>query len=250
MDQADALTPWQLETAIKMLRVGSTATEAAELIDAKPATLYATARTSTDLLLALAGHDPYAYDADQILQQADYIRLMAMGFTPTQAARVLFHGDERIKGWRQKNETFARVADYARRLHPPRLVQRRERRFTPHRVRVFLEALRDGMTTVMAAEDAGITHAVIYQRRRRDASFRQAMDAARAEGLAHREPKGPVITEAQWEKFWRGLEAGMTLRRAAWGADINPQMIYDRRRADEQFRQATNRWRGKPGAVA
>jgi hypothetical protein len=250
MDQAEeGLTAWQLEMAVKMLRVGNTATEAAELVDCKPGQLYAAARQHDDLLLALAGHDPYAYDAQQMLQQARYVGLLALGMRPTQAARVLFHGDERVKGWRQKNATFAQVADYVRRLNPPKLLQRREHRFTPHRVKLFLDALREGMTAIRAAEEAGITNAVIYQRRRRDSAFRAAMDAARAQGLAHRERRRVYVTEAQWIDFRAGVEAGMTLRKAAKEADIEPQMVYDRRSTDPEFRAATDRWRGTPGAT-
>lgn len=246
MDQA-TLDPGQTELAVKMLRVGNTATDAAEMIGVKPAVVYATARDNDDLLLALAGHDPYAYDAEKILQQAKYVGLLALGFTPTQAARVLFHGDERVKGWRQANPVFADVADHARSMNPPAIRHRREHRFTPHRVRVFLQALEDGMPATHAAEEAGITNAVIYQRRRRDAVFRAAMDSARGRARA-RTPRPEQITEEQWTTFQRGVEDGMTLRRAALAAGIEPQRIYDRRRAEAAFRQQTDRWRGKPGA--
>lgn len=249
MDQA-TLTPAQTELAVKMLRVGNTATDAAEMIEAKPRAVYAAALHDDDLLLALAGHDPWAYDAEKILQQARYVGLLALGFTPTQAARVLFHGDERVKGWRQASPVFAEVCDSARRLNPPKLRQRREHRFTPYRVKLFLQAMEEGMYATRAAEEAGITNAVVYQRRRRDAVFRDAMNAARAKGRARRAAHTVTITEEQWERFGRGVRDGMTLRLAAQRADIPPQRVYDRRRTDEEFRQATDRWRGKPGAGA
>jgi hypothetical protein len=249
MDQA-TLTPAQAEAVITALRVGNTATEAAAHADVKPAQVYAAARDGqTDILLALAGHDPYAYDAEQILQQAQYVGLMALGFTPTQASRVLFHGDERVKGWRVKRPLFAEVADHARRMNPPELRRRREHRFTPHRVKVFLKALADGLTAIQASEEAGITNAVVYQRRRRDAAFRQAMDEARARAATRAPAPLPRVTAGQWETFERGVQNGMTLRRAALGAGIDPQRIYDRRRTDQVFRRLTDRWRGEPGAT-
>jgi len=250
MDRATPLTNDQADMVIKMLRVGNTATDAAEMINVKPAAVYAAARTDTDVQLALAGHDPYAYDADKILQQAQYVGLLALGFTPTQAARILFHGDERVKGWRQNSPAFAEAAEAARRMNPPALRQRREHRFTPHRVRLFLKAVEDGMIINLAAEEAGITNAVIYQRRRRDSVFRDAMDAARARARARRAPDPTEISEEQWEALRAGVQEGMTLRRAALRADIPPQRVYDRRRADELFRRATDRWRGKIGARA
>lgn len=248
MDQA-TLTPEQTETAVRMLRLGNTATDAAAMADVKPAQLYAAARHDQDLLLALAGHDPYAYDASQTLEQADYIRLMALGLTPTQASRVLFHGDERVKSWRSQNEEFAKAADYTRRLHPPRLRQRREHRFTPYRVGLFLTALEQGLPVTRAAEEAGITNAVVYQRRRRDAQFRDSMDQARARAAAPQRAEATVVLEEQWVRFRRGVANGMTLRRAALGAGIPPQRVYDRRRSDPAFRADTDRWRGRCGAL-
>lgn len=248
MDQATTLTNEQADLVIKMLRVGNTATDAAEMAQVKPAAIYSAARDgATDILLALAGHDPYAYDAQQMLQQAQYVGLLALGFTPTQAARVLFHGDERVKGWRTSKPGFAEVSDAVRRLNPPRLRQRREHRFTPYRVGLFLKALEDGMPATLAAEEAGITNAVVYQRRRRDCVFKDAMEAARAKGKA-RQVETPAVTEEQWKTFAKGVQEGMTLRRAAMEADIHPQRIYDRRRADEVFRRATDRWRRTPAA--
>lgn len=250
MDQAASpLTPEQTAIVIKMLRVGYTATDAAETIGHKPGTVYAAAQHDTDVLLALAGHDPYAYDAQQTLQQAMYVGLMALGFTPTQASRVMFHGDERVKGWRAANPAFAEVADYARRMNPPKVRHRREHRFTPHRVKVFLRALGEGMTATRAAEEAGITNAVVYQRRRRDAGFREVMDATRATAKKRRPDALPAIPQERWEEFQRGVRDGMTLRRAALGAGIAPQRVYDRRRTDEEFRQATDRWRGKTSSA-
>lgn len=247
MNRAQPLTPWQRDTALKTLRVGNTATHAAELIQARPADVYAAARTDTDLLLALAGHDPYAGTSQRRLDQADYIRLMALGLTPTEAARVLFHGDERVKDWRQTDPGFARVADDARLLNAPASRRRREHTFTPERVKVFLDGIRAGLSVVRASEEAGVTNAVIYQRRRRDAHFREAMDAARAERERLHRASPAAVGEGQWEAFREHLRTGMTMRRAAQEAGINPQTVYERRRADLHFRAVTDRWRGKAG---
>lgn len=243
MDRATPLDSWQYDTALKMLRVGATPTEAAEMIEVPAAALYAVARNDTDLLLALAGHDPYARGSRRKAEQAQYIGLLALGLTPTQASRVLFHGDERVKEWRAQDRDFAQIADGARVMNPPPVARRREHRFSPDRVRVFLDALRGGSTVVAAAEEAGVTNATIYQRRRRDKSFRDAMDAARAAARERPRPETEFITEDQWVDFRRGLEAGMTLRRSAIGADIHPQRVYDRRRHDPEFRLACERWR-------
>ncbi|MFF9265811.1 hypothetical protein [Streptomyces longwoodensis] len=243
MDQATLLTPDQIETAVADLRVGRTATEAADAAGVTPDMLYAAARHNGDLLLALAGQDPYAQGAEQALQQADYVRLMALGFKPTEAARVLFHGDERVKGWRAKNPNFARIADTVRELCPPTLTQRREHRFTSDRIRVFLEGVTQGLTTPKAAERAGVTAAVIYQRRRRDRAFREAMEAARARALELNTPPPPPVSDEQWQAFRHHLASGKTLRRAALDSGIKPQRVYDRRSSDHAFRMETNAWR-------
>lgn len=61
-------------------------------------------------------------------------------------------------------------------------------RLTMERVARFLEELRKPDTTVLAAAAAaGVTQAAIYQRRKRDAEFAEAMDEARE--AARRAPR-------------------------------------------------------------
>ncbi|WP_331733199.1 hypothetical protein OHU34_43825 (plasmid) [Streptomyces sp. NBC_00080] len=56
---------------------------------------------------------------------------------------------------------------------------------TPQVTRRFLERLRIPRTTVRtAAAAAGVTNTAIYQRRRRDPEFAQAMRAAQEEARA------------------------------------------------------------------
>lgn len=246
MDDPKPLTEDQAREVVMHLRVGRTATEAARFIHVKPARVYAAARTNTDLLLALAGHDPYAQDSATILQQADYLRLLAIGLRPGEAERVLWHGSERVKKWRTESRLFGEVADFVRRLRPPELGRRREHRFNAYRVSLFLSALRDGLPVVRAAEEAGITNAVVYQRRRRDATFRDLMDAARKEaGAVTPRPRQPV-PEDRWKVFRATLEHGATLRKAALVAGIEPTTVYKRRIRDAAFREDTNRLRGMP----
>lgn len=241
MDQP--LNPAQADAALRILRAGDTATAAARYAKIKPAAVYAEARRNPDFLLALAGHDPYGVSAARYIQQADYIRHLALGLTHTEAVRILFKGDGgRVAKWRQTQPEFAIAADAARRLNPPAVRRRREHRFTPHRVRLFLDALRNGTPTTLAAEDAGVTPAVIYQRRRRDAGFRVLMDAARTEGGYQGRQPPTYATQDQWDRFAKELTKGKTLRRAALDAGIEPTTVYKRRSRDEEFRRATARF--------
>lgn len=244
MDQPP-LNPTQADAALRILRAGDTATAAAQYAGVKPAAVYAQALHDPDFLLALAGHDPFAYEAPRLLQQADYIRLLAVGLTPTEAARVLFHGDGRVGKWHADQPEFSLAVAAVRRLNPPAVRRRREHRFTPHRVRVFLDALRTGMSAKGAAEEAGITSAVIYQRRRRDSHFAKLMDDARLEAGYQPPAPGKPIGEEQWERMFAELKRGKTIPRAARDAGIDPSTVYKKRHRDPAFRQRTNRFRNR-----
>ncbi|MFC4328378.1 hypothetical protein ACFPC0_11120 [Streptomyces andamanensis] len=235
----------QIQAVITHLRIGRTAAEAARAIRVKAARVYAAARDNTDVALALAGHDPYAPGAAQAAQQADYIRLLALGFKPGEAERVLWRGGERVKKWRQNDEAFARISDAVRELRPPEVHRRREHRFTPDRVTLFLEALKSGCTVVEACEEAGVASAVVYQRRRRDGTFREAMDALRTTAsrtFPHQRLPHP---QERWDEFLERLSTGVPLRRAALETGIEPSTVYKRRARSSAFREQTDRLRGR-----
>ncbi|MEU9182019.1 hypothetical protein AB0C90_35365 [Streptomyces sp. NPDC048550] len=120
--------------------------------------------------------------------------------------------------------------------------ERRPSRFTPERRRQFLESLRAGrMATTKAPAEVGTTSATVYQRRRRDVGFAEAMDRATAT-RGTPEPAG-AATDAQWSAFYGHLAAHGVLRQAALAAGIRPEAVYDRRRSDPDFAKQTDRLR-------
>ncbi|MFF1342073.1 hypothetical protein ACFVYT_29995 [Streptomyces sp. NPDC058290] len=97
------------------------------------------------------------------------------------------------------------------------------------------------MATTKAAAEVGITSATVYQRRRRDADFAEAMDRATATRSTP-EP-GAAATGAQWTAFYEHLAAHGVLRQAALAAGIRPETVYDRRRSDTDFATQTDQLR-------
>ncbi|MEU8779103.1 hypothetical protein [Streptomyces sp. NPDC048606] len=53
----------------------------------------------------------------------------------------------------------------------------------------------------------------------------------------------PAVTRQQWDVFFSTLRTGIALRQAALTAGIRPEIVYERRRADEDFARLTNRLR-------
>ncbi|MEE1810080.1 hypothetical protein [Streptomyces sp. BE133] len=73
--------------------------------------MYVAARTDTDLTLALAGCDPFADEAYGDTQRAEYLRLLALGCSPTLASRILFDGTARAVKWRTEDSSFGTTCD-------------------------------------------------------------------------------------------------------------------------------------------
>jgi hypothetical protein len=123
------------------------------------------------------GRDPDALDERGRALRAEYLRLLALGVSPSRAELIL--GISGAGGWRGDDPAFAAACDAVSSLAAPydrsRLI-----RLTPQRVARVLEELgRPGTTVVAAAAAIGVSSAAIYQRRGRDRAFAQAMDAAR-----------------------------------------------------------------------
>ncbi|KPI25361.1 hypothetical protein OV450_7350 [Actinobacteria bacterium OV450] len=137
-------------------------------------------------MLLLAGTDPDELGAAGLIQRAEYLRLLALGCTPSLAAQILFDGAGKACHWRQEDPVFARACDAVKELGAGRPAPARAPRFTPERRCVFLERLESGLSVTAAAAAVGVTVAVLYQRRKRDPAFAAAMDAAH-----HAHPRTP-----------------------------------------------------------
>ncbi|MER6160336.1 hypothetical protein ABT147_33090 [Streptomyces sp. NPDC001868] len=144
--------------------------------------MWATARTDTRLVIALAGRDPDAAAEQGRTARAEYLRLLALGVAPSLAEQIM--GSGHVGAWRGRDPAYAHACTAAREAFA--LYHRtRQTRLTPERVARFLDELRTPASTVKGAAAAtGITPVAIYQRRRRDPEFAQAMDDARQSGPA------------------------------------------------------------------
>ncbi|MCX4633480.1 hypothetical protein [Streptomyces sp. NBC_01443] len=199
--------------------------------------VFRAARTDTGLALALAGVDPDGAEAVGVVGRADYLRLLALGASPSLASQILFDGSGQANTWRSDQPSFAAACD-AVAAATARRAERGPSRFTPERRRQFLEHLHAGIATTKAAAEVGITTAAVYQRRRRDPGFAAAMDRATA-ARSTPEPVG-AATDAQWTVFCEHLAAYGVLRQAALAAGIRPETVYDRRRSDTDFAKQTD----------
>ncbi|MCX4633103.1 hypothetical protein [Streptomyces sp. NBC_01443] len=202
--------------------------------------MFRAARTDTGLALALAGLDSDGAEAVGIVGRADYLRLLALGVSPSLASQILFDGSGQANTWRSDQLAFAAACD-AVAAATARRTERRPSRFTPERRRQFLEYLQAGMATTKAAAEVGITTAAVYQRRRRDAGFAAAMNQSTA-ARSTPEPTG-AATDAQWTAFYEHLAVHGVLRQAALAAGIRPEAVYDRCRSDTDFAKQTDRLR-------
>ncbi|MFJ3205678.1 hypothetical protein [Streptomyces sp. NPDC086989] len=202
--------------------------------------VFTAARTDTALALLLAGTDPEELGAAGIIERAEYVRLLALGCTPSLAAQILFEGAGKAGGWRSEDPAFARACDAAGELGAGRSAPARSPRFTPERRRAFLDHLEAGLSVTAAAAEVGITTAVVYQRRKRDAAFAAAVDTAH-----QARPRTPDTTPNadEWEAFFAHLRPGVALRQAALAAGIRPEAVYHRRRADRAFARRTDQHR-------
>ncbi|MEV6734683.1 MULTISPECIES: hypothetical protein [unclassified Streptomyces] len=102
-----------------------------------------------------------------------------LGASPSLVSQILFDGSGQANAWRSEEPAFAAACDAvaAATVQP---AEHRPSRFTPERRRQFLGYLRAGTATAKAAAEVGITTATVYQRRRRDAGFAEAMERATA----------------------------------------------------------------------
>ncbi|MGW2550057.1 hypothetical protein [Streptomyces sp. NPDC001635] len=178
MNDPALLTTSQTERLVTALRTGQALDDAAAALRLDLSAVWATARTNTRLTIALAGRDPDAADERARIARADYLRLLALGMTPSRAELIL--GSGHPGGWRGDDSQFAQACEAVSAAAAP-YGYTGMTRLTMERVSRFLQALSRPKTTVLAAAAAaGVTPAAIYQRRRRDAEFAQAMDEARA----------------------------------------------------------------------
>ncbi|MFE2146870.1 hypothetical protein ACFXA3_34975, partial [Streptomyces sp. NPDC059456] len=170
--------------------------------------------------------------------RAEYLRLLALGCTPSLAAQFLFDVAGKTSHWRQIDPAFARACDTAKELGAGQPAPAGAPRFTPERHRIFLGHLEAGLSVTVAAAKVGITTAVIHERRKRDPAFAAAMDAAH-----QAYPRNPDTTPdaEDWEAFFGNLRPGVALRQAALAAGIRPEAVYHRRRADRAFARRTDR---------
>ncbi|MGW4689682.1 hypothetical protein ACWEPM_32985 [Streptomyces sp. NPDC004244] len=205
--------------------------------------VFTAARTDTDLTLLLAGTDPDGPGAAGVTARADYLRLLALGRTPSLAAQVLLDGAGQASHWRQDDPAFARACDAAKAM-AAQPSSARTNRFTPARRRAFLTHLESGLSVTAAAAETGITTAVIYQRRKRDAAFAAAMDTAH-QHRPHPQARTPSASQEQWQVFFETLRTGVALRQAALAAGIRPEAVYDRRRTDADFARRTDRLKAR-----
>ncbi|WP_369383218.1 hypothetical protein [Streptomyces sp. cg36] len=185
----EPLTPNDIHRFIERLRSGEDQADAADALGLGPRAVYAAARTDTSLLLALGGNDPYAMGAAGMAARAEYLRLLALGLTPTVAENVLFDGTARVGGCRAQDASFAAACDAVTASVGVRQTVKRYSKFTPERVKVFLDTLRRQGKVGPASAAAGVTNAAVYQKRRRDPGFAAAMDEARSAAAAPDKPK-------------------------------------------------------------
>ncbi|WP_369780159.1 hypothetical protein [Streptomyces sp. R33] len=236
----DALPARKRSTLFDRLRNGQDVPTAAQAAGLEVREVFTAARTDTALALLLAGTDPDEVGATGITDRAEYLRLLALGCTPSLAAQILFDGAGKASHWRRDDPAFARACDAVKDLGAGQPAPVRAPRFTPERRRAFLDHLEAGLSVTAAAAEVGITTAVIYQRRKRDRAFAAAMDAAH-----HAHPRTPDRTPGadDWEAFFGNLHPGVALRQAALAAGIRPEAVYHRRRADRAFAHRTDQQR-------
>ncbi|MFI8280969.1 hypothetical protein ACIGBH_40095 [Streptomyces sp. NPDC085929] len=141
--------------------------------------VFRAARTDTGLALALAGVDPDVAEAVGIVGRADYLRLLALGASPSLAFQVLFE-----RGRAGQHLAQGRVGVCCR----VRCGGRRDREACGAPPVPVCAGAAAAVPRVSAGGDGddggrgkpGITTATLYQRRRRDAGFAAAMDRATA----------------------------------------------------------------------
>lgn len=113
------------------LRNGRDVAAAAQATGVEVKNVFTAARTDTALALALAGTDPDEMGAAGVVARADYLRLLALGATPSLAAQILFDGAGTAGHWRQKSAAFARACEAVKDMSATAAAPARAPRFTP-----------------------------------------------------------------------------------------------------------------------
>ena len=176
MPSAAPLTARQTERLITALRISEDLDDAVNTLRLAPAAVWTTARTHTRLAIALAGRDPDAAIEQARTGRADFLRLVALGL-PAARAELAVGGS--VGGWWGDDPAYARAYTAASEAAAS-YASVDQRRMNPQVTKRFLERLRIPRDTVRtAAAAAGVTSTAIYQRRRRDPEFAQAMSPRR-----------------------------------------------------------------------
>ncbi|WP_159047292.1 hypothetical protein [Streptomyces sp. XY332] len=149
--------------------------------------MFTAARTDTALALLQAGTDPDEVGATGITDRAEYLKLPALGCTPSLAAQILFGGAGKARHRRRDDPAFARACDAVKELGAGQPAPARAPVSPPERRGPSSTTWKTGLSVTAAAAQIGITTAVIYQRRKRDRAFAAAMDAAH-----HAHPRTPA----------------------------------------------------------
>lgn len=99
---------------------------------------------------------------------------------------------------------------------------------------VFLDGLRCGLPSDVAAAAAGRTASAFRGRRQRDAAFRERWDRARA------------IADVRWGDFWDAMAAGgHTVRSAAVKVGLDGDWATEKCAQDAKFAARVRRLRGE-----
>ncbi|MEV7443951.1 hypothetical protein AB0O22_22965 [Streptomyces sp. NPDC091204] len=106
---SDVLSARTRATLFDGLRNGQDVATAAQAAGVGVREVFTAARIDTDLALLLAGTDPGELGAAGIVERAEYLRLLALGCTPSLSAQILFDGAGKAGGWRSEDPTFARA---------------------------------------------------------------------------------------------------------------------------------------------
>ncbi|MEV6583682.1 hypothetical protein AB0M92_36715 [Streptomyces sp. NPDC051582] len=107
----DALPAPKRATLFDGLRNGQDVAAAAQAAGLDARTVSTAARADTALALLLAGTDPDELGAAGLIQRAEYLRLPALGCTPSLAAQILLDGAAKASHWRQEDPVFAKACD-------------------------------------------------------------------------------------------------------------------------------------------
>ncbi|MEU4090631.1 hypothetical protein, partial [Streptomyces aureus] len=102
------LTAREADRLITALRHGQDLDAAAEGLGIALSGVWARARTDTQLAIALAGRDPDGSEEKSRIAHADFLRLLALGVTPSRAELIV--GVSSTSGWR-RDPGFARACD-------------------------------------------------------------------------------------------------------------------------------------------